>query len=144
MMKTLQQLLKLKEDQAVISISPLQTVYDALVMLAEHHIGALAVIDNKKLVGIFSERDYARQLELKGRLSKSTKIHDVMSKELYCAGPDDTTEDALNMMSNHRVRHLPVLQGENLLGILSTGDLVKETISYQQALIQQLESYIHS
>lgn len=144
MMKTLQQLLTIKEQQAVISISPLQTVYDALVMMAEHRIGALAVIDNKKLVGIFSERDYARELELKGRHSKSTKVHDVMSKDLFCAAPNDTTEDAMNLMSNHRVRHLPVIQGEELLGILSIGDLVKETIAYQQELIEQLESYINS
>ncbi len=143
-MKTLQQLLNEKAHQEVISISPLQTVYDALVTMAEHKIGALAVTDNDKLVGIFSERDYARQLELKGRHSKSTKVHDVMSKNLFCASPSDTVEDAMNIMSNHRVRHLPVTEGEKMLGILSIGDLVKETISYQQALIQQLESYIHS
>lgn len=143
-MKTLQQLLSSKAQKEVISISPFKTVYDALIMMAEHRIGALAVMDNDQLVGIFSERDYAREIELKGRTSKTTKIHDVMSKAPICADANDTTEDAMNIMSEHRFRHLPVLADKQLIGILSIGDLVKETIFYQQSLIAQLESYIHS
>jgi len=143
-MKTLQQLLTTKTHQAVISISPNQVVFEALEIMAQHRIGALAVIENEKLVGIFSERDYTRELELKGRNSKTTKIHEVMTHDVHCARPEDTVETAMSMMSDRRVRHLPVIKDNKMIGILSIGDLVKETIAYQQDLIKQLETYINS
>ncbi len=141
-MKTLQQVLNDKKHKEIISISPDKTVFDALVLLAEYNIGALAVMHNDKLVGVFSERDYARELALKGRSSKTTLIRDIMTTSLIIARPNDLLDSAMNTMSDKRIRHLPVLEGEVMVGILSVGDLVKETISYQASLIQQLESYI--
>jgi CBS domain-containing protein len=141
-MKTLQQILNDKKHKEVISIAPNRPVFDALVILAEYKIGALAVIQDSKLVGIFSERDYAREVVLKGRSSKTTQISEVMSDKVIFGQADDLVESAMSMMSEKRIRHLPVLNGEELAGMLSLGDLVKETISYQQRLIAELEQYI--
>lgn len=143
-MKTLEQLLAIKSLQQVITISPDATVFEALKVMDQHHIGALAVLDNGKLAGIFSERDYAREVALKGRTSKTTIIKEVMTIDVHAAKPDDTVESAMNVMSDNRIRHLPVLKDGEMIGILSIGDLVKETIAYQQDLIQQLETYINS
>lgn len=143
-MKTVQQIINAKENKSVISIAPNRPVYDALVILAEYKIGALAVIDGDKLVGIFSERDYAREVILKGRSSKTTTISEVMSANIISVMPTQTVEEAMTKMSDKRIRHLPVMDGEALIGMLSIGDLVKETIEYQQRLIKQLESYIQS
>ncbi|MES2502797.1 MAG: CBS domain-containing protein [Pseudomonadota bacterium] len=141
-MKTLQQILNDKKHKEVISIAPNRPVFDALVILAEYKIGALAVIEDGKLVGIFSERDYAREVILKGRSSKTTQISEVMTDKVIFGKADDLVESAMSMMSEKRIRHLPVLNGEELAGMLSLGDLVKETISYQQRLIAELEQYI--
>lgn len=141
-MKTLKQILKDKQLQEVVNVSPDHMVYDALIIMADKHIGALAVIDDGKLVGIFSERDYAREVTLKGKSSKSTKIQEVMTSKLIFGQADELVDSAMNTMSNKRIRHLPVMEGDNLLGMLSIGDLVKATIEYQEELIQQLESYI--
>ncbi|MBX9676092.1 MAG: CBS domain-containing protein [Methylotenera sp.] len=141
-MKTLQQILNEKKHKEVISIAPNRPVFDALVILAEYKIGALAVIEEGKLVGIFSERDYAREVVLKGRSSKTTQVAEVMTDKVIFGKADDLVESAMSMMSEKRIRHLPVLNGEELLGMLSLGDLVKETISYQQRLIKELEQYI--
>lgn len=141
-MKTLQQILNEKKHKEVISIAPNRPVFDALVILAEYKIGALAVIEKGKLVGIFSERDYAREVVLKGRSSKTTQVAEVMTDKVIFGKADDLVESAMSMMSEKRIRHLPVLNGEELLGMLSLGDLVKETISYQQRLIKELEQYI--
>ena len=141
-MKTLQQVLNDKKHKEVISIAPNRPVYDALVILAEYKIGALAVMDGDKLVGIFSERDYAREVILQGRSSKTTHICEVMTAKVITGKPNDLTESAMSMMSEKRIRHLPVVDGEKLVGMLSLGDLVKETIAYQQRLIKELESYI--
>jgi CBS domain-containing protein len=143
-MKTLQQVLNDKVHQGIVSISPDKTVYDALVILAENNIGALAVMQNGKLVGVFSERDYAREIALNNRSSKTTLISEVMSTNLITAKPDDLLDSAMNTMNNKRIRHLPVLNGDVMVGMLSVGDLVKETIAYQASLIKQLESYILS
>jgi len=140
--KTLQQILKDKQHQETISISPDSLIFDALGIMAEKHIGALAVIEGDKLVGIFSERDYAREVALKGKSSKDTKIHEVMSTSITYAQAADLVDSAMNTMSNKRIRHLPVMDGDKLAGMLSIGDLVKATIEYQESLIQQLESYI--
>jgi len=141
-MKTLQQLLDSKKHKEVISIAPHRPVFDALVVLAEYKIGALVVLEGEKLVGIFSERDYAREVILKGKSSKTTPISEVMTAKVLSAKPDDTVEQAMSIMSEKRIRHLPVVDNDKVVGMLSIGDLVKETISYQQNLIKQLESYI--
>lgn len=141
-MKTVQQLLEIKSHKEIISIASHRPIYDALVVMAEYKIGALAVIDDGKLVGIFSERDYAREVALKGKSSRTSLISEVMTTKVLTCKPSDTVEDAMTLMSNKRIRHLPVLENDKVLGILSIGDLVKETIDYQQRLIKQLESYI--
>lgn len=143
-MKTLQQLLDGKKYKEVISIAPNRPVFDALVILAEYKIGALIVLDGQNLVGIFSERDYAREVILKGRSSKTTSISEVMTCKVLTAQPNDTVDHALSLMTEHRIRHLPVVADEKVVGVLSIGDLVKETIAYQQELIKQLQSYIKS
>ncbi|HPX89617.1 MAG TPA: CBS domain-containing protein [Methylophilaceae bacterium] len=143
-MKTLQQLLDSKKYKEVISVAPHRPVFDALVVMAEYKIGALVVLQGEKLVGIFSERDYAREVVLKGRSSKTTQISEVMTNKVLSAKPSDTVEQAMSIMSEKRIRHLPVVENDKVVGMLSIGDLVKETIDYQQRLIKQLESYIRS
>ncbi len=141
-MKTLQQILNDKKHKEVISIAPNRPVFDALVILAEYKIGALAVMEGDKLVGIFSERDYAREVVLQGRSSKTTQIQEVMTAKVIVGKPDDFVDGAMRMMSEKKFRHLPVVDGGKVLGMLSIGDLVKETIDDQQRAIQALESYI--
>lgn len=141
-MKTLKQILNEKKHQEVISIAPNRPVFDALVILAEYKIGALAVIDEGQLVGIFSERDYAREVVLKGRSSRTTMINEVMTAKVISASPQDLVDSAMQTMSDKRIRHLPIVENGKILGMLSVGDLLKETIAYQQGLIQQLENYI--
>lgn len=143
-MKTLQQLIDSKKHKEVISIAPNRPVFDALVILAEYKIGALAVLEDGKLVGIFSERDYAREVVLQGRSSKTTQIHEVMTHKVLFGKPDDTVDYAMSLMSEKRIRHFPVVEDGKVVGMLSIGDLVKETIAYQKDLIRQLESYIKS
>ena len=122
--------------------APDRPVFDALVILAEYKIGALAVMQGDKLVGIFSERDYAREVVLQGRSSKSTAIAEVMTANVITGKPSDLVDTAMRMMSEKRFRHLPVVEGEKVMGMLSLGDLVKETIADQQRMIKELESYI--
>ncbi|MSP86790.1 MAG: CBS domain-containing protein [Methylotenera sp.] len=141
-MKTIQQLLDSKKYKEVISIAPHRPVFDALVVLAEYKIGALLVLDGDKLAGIFSERDYAREVVLKGKSSKTTAISEVMTANVITSKLTDTVEQAMTIMSEKRIRHLPVLDNGKVVGMLSIGDVVKETIDYQQRLIKQLESYI--
>ncbi len=143
-MKTLQQLLNSKKHKEVISIAPHRPVFDALVILAEYKIGALVVLQGEQLVGIFSERDYAREVILKGKSSKTTQISEVMTDKVLTAKPSDTVEQAMSTMSDKRIRHLPIVDNDKVIGMLSIGDLVKETIAYQKDLIKQLESYIKS
>ena len=141
-MKTLLQVLNDKKHKELISIAPNRPVFDALVILAEYKIGALAVMEDGKLVGIFSERDYAREVVLQGRSSKTTQIHEVMTSKIITGAPNDLVEKAMGIMSEKRFRHLPVVDGDKVLGMLSLGDLVNETIAHQQTLIKELESYI--
>ena len=142
-MKTLQQVLDSKKHKEVISIAPHRPVFDALVVLAEYKIGALVVLEGENLVGIFSERDYAREVILKGKSSKTTQISDVMTAKVLTGKPSDTVEQAMSIMAEKHIRHLPVVDNDKVIGMLSMGDLVKETITYQQNLIKQLESYIN-
>ena len=141
-MKTIKQLLDNKKYKEVISIAPHRPVFDALVVLAEYKIGALVILEGDKLVGIFSERDYAREVVLQGRSSKTTPISEIMTTNVISSKLTDTVDQAMSVMSEKRIRHLPVLDNGKVIGMLSIGDVVKETIDYQQRLIKQLESYI--
>jgi CBS domain-containing protein len=141
-MKTTQQILQEKEYKDLISIDPDRPVVDALIIMAEYKIGALVVLKNNKMVGIISERDYAREIILKGRSSKTTTIAEIMTKEVLTLSPTDNFEKGLNIMTENRIRHLPVLKDDEVLGVLSQGDLVKEMIAHQKNLIEQLETFI--
>lgn len=142
-MRPLEQLIEGK--RSLVSVAPDDTVLTALTLLAQHDIGALLVLEQGKLIGIFSERDYARKIVLKGKASKDTPVREIMSDRVSCVTLTKTVEECMALMTDKRVRHLPVLgeQGE-VLNVLSIGDLVKETISHQKFTIEQLVSYIHS
>lgn len=142
-MKTVRQLLEVKGSH-IYSVSPDTIIYDALLIMAQHRIGALLVCEDHHLAGVFSERDYAREVVLKGKTSRTTPVKEVMSTKVITVGPDNTVEECMNLMSGKRIRHLPVIEDGRVIGVLSIGDLVKETIAYQEFLIQQLESYIQS
>jgi CBS domain-containing protein len=117
-------------------------VIDALIILAEYKIGALVVIDQDKMVGIFSERDYAREVVLKGKSSKVTTIEEVMTKNVMVGSAKDTFEKAMALMTENHIRHLPIMDGHQLIGMLSLGDVAKEMIVYQKNLIKELETYV--
>ena len=143
-MMTVRQILSGKEE-GVLSIAPQSTVYVALEVMAQHDVGALVVVDGGRVVGMFSERDYARKVILKGKASKDTQVKEVMSEKVSCVTLSQTVEDCMALMTDKRIRHLPVLgAGQEVLGIISIGDLVKETISHQKFTIEQLVHYIQS
>lgn len=141
-MKGVAQILKGKPIKVVYSIGPNDTVYDAVKMMADHGIGGLLVMDGDEIVGIVTERDYARKVVLSGRSSKDTPVSDIMTRQVLCVGPQQTTEECMAIMTENRVRHLPVLDKGKLIGLVSIGDLVKDIISEQQFIIEQLEHYI--
>jgi CBS domain-containing protein len=141
-MKTVRQLLALKGNE-VISVAPDSNVLEALRLMARREIGAVLVVESGRLVGIMSERDYARKVILKGKSSQDTKVREIMTERVMYARPEQTVHECMALMTEKRVRHLPVLEGERLIGVLSIGDLVKETISEQEFIIRQLENYIH-
>lgn len=142
-MRPLAQLIQGKK--ALVSVGPDDTVFTALTLLAQHDIGALLVLEGGRLVGIFSERDYARKIILKGKTSKDTLVREIMSERVSCVTLDESVEECMALMTGKHIRHLPVLGEDNeVLGILSIGDLVKETISDQQFTIEQLVHYIHT
>ena len=126
------------------SVKPESTVLEAIETMAENNVGALLVMSRKKLKGIISERDYTRKVILKGLSSKKVTVKEIMSDRLICVSPENTVSEALRLMTDERVRHLPVLEGERVMGILSIGDLVKWIISSQSAALQQLENYVSS
>jgi CBS domain-containing protein len=142
-MKTVRQLLQGK-PRGLSTIGPQASVLDALRQMAEKDIGALPVIEDGELVGIVSERDYARKVILQGKSSQDTPVREIMTEGAYCVQPANTLEECMALVTERRIRHLPVLDDGKLIGILSIGDLVKETIAEQQYVIRQLESYIHS
>ena len=123
-MKSVQELLQAK-GHGVWSIRPDASVYDALQLMADKNVGALLVLDAGKLVGILSERDYARKVTLQGRASKATPVREIMTAQVVCAQADESIEEAMVLMTNKRIRHLPVLDGERLVGVVSIGDMVK-------------------
>lgn len=141
-MKRIQTLLK-KKGYDVWSIAPDASVYDAIHLMAEKAVGALIVMDGQKLVGVISERDYARKIILEGRSSENTKISEIMSSEVITTGPDNRIEECMAIMTERRIRHLPVIDGDEVLGIISLGDLVKYIIAEQQFVIEQMERYIN-
>jgi CBS domain-containing protein len=132
-----------RKPRVMHSIDPDSPVLEAIRRMAEHGIGALLVLDQGKLVGIVSERDYARKVILKGRSSSDTPVRDVMSSNLHTVAPGVDAEECMKIMTERRVRHLPVLDGTRLLGILSIGDLVRAVLEEQAYTIEQLENYIH-
>jgi CBS domain-containing protein len=141
-MKTVAQILKTKQNQAVYTISPAAKVLDAVQMMADKSVGALLVTEQEKIVGIVTERDYARKMILKGRSSTDTFVRDIMTSSVMYVRLDDTNEQCMALMTENRLRHLPILDDGKLIGIISIGDLVKDIISEQQFIIQQLEHYI--
>lgn len=140
-MNTLKQLLHGKGHE-IWSIGPDASVYDAIHLMAEKGIGALVVLQDESLVGIISERDYARQVVLKDRSSKKTLVKDIMSDKVVYADPQQTVDECLAVMTEKRIRHLPVMDGDRMLGLVSMGDLVKTIIAEQKLTIDQLEHYI--
>ncbi len=130
------------KDGKIQSISPKATVYEALEKMSEKEIGALVVMENKKVVGIISERDYARKIILQGKTSKKTLVKEVMSTNLFSVTPDTSVEDAMILMTGKHVRHLPVFEKNKFVGIISIGDVVKLVISHKDFLINQLSDYI--
>jgi CBS domain-containing protein len=141
-MKTVRQLLESKGSETI-SVAPDSNVLDALKLMAQREIGAVLVVQGTRLVGIMSERDYARKVILKGKSSQDTLVREIMTERVMYARPEQTVHELMALMTNKRVRHLPVLDGDRLIGVLSIGDLVKETISEQEFIIRQLENYIH-
>jgi CBS domain-containing protein len=140
-MKTVNQLLKAKGGH-VLSIHPDATVYDALKLMAERNVGALLVLEKEKLVGILSERDYARKVILKGKSSLKTPVRDIMIERVMFVRPEQSIEECMALMTEKRIRHLPVLVGDQVVGIVSIGDLVKASIEEKEFMIKQLENYI--
>ncbi len=142
-MKTVQQLLESKRT-SLVSVAPSSTVLDALKVMAEKEIGAVVVIEDGHLAGIFSERDYARKVVLQGKASKDTPVREIMTEKVVCVRPEQTIEDCMGLMTDKRIRHLPVLDHKKVIGVISIGDVVKEMLSEKEFVIKQLESYIHN
>lgn len=140
-MASVRQMLQRKGGQ-VFSVSPTASVYEALERMAQYDIGAILVTEGQRMVGIFSERDYARKVILMGRVSRETTVAEVMSSSVISVAPDATVEGCMNLMTDHRIRHLPVLDGDQLMGVISIGDVVKAIITEQEFRIGQLEEYI--
>jgi CBS domain-containing protein len=124
------------------SVAPDATVYDAIALMAEHRVGALLVLSEGRLVGIVSERDYARKVILQGRSSKDTPVHEIMTRDLITVTPDHTVDQCMKIMTQHHIRHLPILACDLVVGIVSIGDLVNAIISAQAHTIHQLHTYI--
>lgn len=132
-----------KKSGPIWSISPEATVYDAIALMAEKNVGALLVMEGEKLVGIISERDYSRKVMLKGKTSRNSYVHEIMTTELTTAHPRQTVEDCMRSMTERRIRHMPVVADDGVLrGVISIGDLVKYVISVQNATIDHLTNYI--
>jgi CBS domain-containing protein len=127
---------------AVHAVGPDDSVYTALERMAAHNVGALMVVEGERLIGVFSERDYARKVILVGRASRDTRVRDIMSGSVITIGLDDTVSRCMQIMTDSRVRHLPVVEGERLLGVVSVGDVVKSVIAEQAFEIEQLQGYI--
>jgi len=142
-MTTVRHLLERKGDQAVYAVEPEDPVLEAIRQMAERHVGALLVMKGAELQGIISERDYARKVILHGRSSAETPVWEIMTAPVVTVTPQQTAQDCMQLMTNRRIRHLPVVEGGKVVGIISIGDLVKAVIEEQQRTIEELENYIH-
>ena len=131
-----------EKGRAVWTATPNTSVWEALVLMSDKNIGALVVLDEERLIGIFSERDYARRLALEGLRSRDTPIQQIMTEVIATVSPSHSVKDCMEIMTNERVRHLPVVEDEQLVGLVSIGDVVKSIMSHQEQMIQQLENYI--
>jgi CBS domain-containing protein len=140
-MITVRQLLRVKGNK-ICSVSPGAKVYEALQVMADNNIGALLVLDGERLVGIFSERDYARKVVLRGKTSRETPVSEVMTEKVDCVIPSQSVPECMGLMTDKHIRHLPVMEDGRLVGVISIGDVVKSIISDQAFTIEQLESYI--
>ena len=141
-MKKVAQILRSKSDPTVYTVVPTASIFDALTLMAEKNIGALLIMEGETIVGMLSERDYARKVVLMGRSSKETPVRDVMTWPVLYVGPQQSTEECMALMTEKRLRHLPVLDDGKLIGLISIGDLVKDIISEQNFVIEQLQYYI--
>lgn len=140
-MTTVRDLLKVKGD-AVWSVPPDATVFEALELMSDRNIGAVLIMEGAVLIGILSERDYARKVEMAGRSARDTIVREIMTRRVLTVQPDQTVADCMALMTEHRMRHLPVMQNGRLLGLISIGDVVRAVISEQEFVIGQLETYI--
>lgn len=142
-MQSVAHILHSKPNKSICSIAPNASVAEALKLLAEKGVGALLVMEGEKIAGIVSERDYTRKVEFLGRTAAATLVREIMTSSVICVGPDHSNEQCMALMTENRLRHLPVVDHGKLVGLISIGDLVKDIISEQQFTIQQLEHYIH-
>lgn len=142
-MSTVAQILLSKPSHAIHSVAPTSTVREAIELMARQRIGALLIVEGERILGIFTERDYAHKIEVRGLTSTGTVIRDVMTADVMFVTPATTTQECMALMTDKRLRHLPVMNQGKLVGLISIGDLVKEIISEQEFVIAQLESYIH-
>jgi len=141
-MSTVAQILKSKPDKTVHTVAPTATVFDALKLMAEKNIGAVVVADGGRIAGLLTERDYARKVVLLQKSSKEIAVSEIMTAQVKSVGPERTSEECMALMTENRFRHLPVLEGGKLVGLVSIGDLVKDVISEQKFQIEQLQNYV--
>ena len=141
--RTLVEIINEKEIKELLTVDSKQPVIEALTIMAKYKIGALIVTNEAKMVGIISERDYAREIILEGKSSKDTKVEEIMTRKVFTLSAGDKFEKGLEIMTKKRIRHMPVMDGKELIGMVSQGDLVKEMISYQKELIKELEAFVY-
>ncbi len=131
-----------EKGSVVVSITPNTSVFDALKVMSEKNVGAVLVMEDEELLGIFSERDYARKVILAGRSSKTTEVKELMTSKVYCIDPSRTIQDVMELMNDHRFRHVPVMENEKVIGVLSSGDVMRGVVAEQKNTIDSLESYL--
>jgi CBS domain-containing protein len=141
--RTLLEIINEKDIKELLTVDPKQSVIEALTIMAKYKIGALIVMNKSEMVGVISERDYAREIILEGKSSKETRVEEIMTKKVLTLSAKDKFEKGLEIMTEKRIRHMPVMDGRKLLGMVSQGDLVKEMISYQKELIKELEAFVY-